>query len=188
MSECEHDWSEYTGGRVLCGSCGLGVEEMVERLRHDVEVLRAEVKAAEDLLLAERRKTEAAEARIAELEGLRPELPYPPFLGAPMPEGMPRYGLRYNGPTEPLAVPMPDGYWTPWHVANARAEAAEADAKLAAVREAAQGLRVALAEALDSDAAKTELSYLRKGIGTATKNAVWLRAEAAIATFDRETA
>ena len=33
-------------------------------------------------------------------------------------EWMPRYGLRWNGPTTPVAVPMDDGYWTPWHLAQ----------------------------------------------------------------------
>jgi hypothetical protein len=52
---------------------------------------------------------------VERLRGIKPELP--PF--PPEGDGLPRYGLRWNGPTEPLAVPMPDGYWTPWHLANA---------------------------------------------------------------------
>lgn len=35
----------------------------------------------------------------------------------PAPE-LDRYGIQWNGPTEPLPVPMSDGYWTPWHIAN----------------------------------------------------------------------
>ena len=31
---------------------------------------------------------------------------------------LPSYGLEWKGPTEPVAVPKPDGYWTPWHLAN----------------------------------------------------------------------
>lgn len=31
---------------------------------------------------------------------------------------LPRYGIRWNGPQGPIAVPMPDGYWTPWHLAT----------------------------------------------------------------------
>jgi len=31
---------------------------------------------------------------------------------------LPRYGVKWNGPTEPIATEMPDGYWTPWHLAN----------------------------------------------------------------------
>lgn len=58
---------------------------------------------------------DAKDARIAELEGIRPELPPYPPEGA----GLPRYGLRWNGPASPLAVPMDDsGYWTPWHLAR----------------------------------------------------------------------
>ena len=59
---------------------------------------------------------DALDWAIAELERLRgitPELPPRPPRG----EGLPRYGIRWNGPTEPLAVPMDDGYWTPWHLA-----------------------------------------------------------------------
>mgnify|MGYP003630098738 CR=1 FL=1 len=50
------------------------------------------------------------------LRGLTPDLPpYPPEGG-----GLPRYGLRWNGPGQPLSVPFDDGYWTPWHLAAAR--------------------------------------------------------------------
>jgi hypothetical protein len=56
------------------------------------------------------------------LRGLKPEAPpYPPEG-----EGLPRYGIRWNGPGVPLGVPMDDGYWTPWHLA-ARATAHSAD-------------------------------------------------------------
>lgn len=44
--------------------------------------------------------------------------PSKPHPEAPDSEGLPRYGLRYNGPDQPLAVPMLDGYWTPWHLAE----------------------------------------------------------------------
>jgi hypothetical protein len=33
-------------------------------------------------------------------------------------EGLPRYGIQWNGPKSPLSVVMDDGYWTPWHLAN----------------------------------------------------------------------
>jgi hypothetical protein len=48
------------------------------------------------------------------LKGLIPEWPPRPPRG----EGLPRYGVRWNGPQQPLAVPMEDGYWTPWHLAD----------------------------------------------------------------------
>lgn len=51
---------------------------------------------------------------VARLRGIIPELPPRPPEG----EGLPRYGLRWNGPDQPVAVPMPDGYWTPWHLAE----------------------------------------------------------------------
>jgi len=62
-----------------------------------------------------------AKARVAELEGIRPEFPPMPFIPlshTPAGYGLPRYGLRWSGPTQPLAVPMADGYWTPWHLAE----------------------------------------------------------------------
>lgn len=59
-------------------------------------------------------RAEAAEAEVARMKGITPELPPLPPTGA----GTPRYGVRWNGPTEPLAVPMDDGYWTPWHLAD----------------------------------------------------------------------
>ncbi|MCO7614370.1 hypothetical protein NJH83_29480 [Pseudomonas chlororaphis] len=52
-------------------------------------------------------------AEIERLEGLRPEPPPRPPEGV----GLPRYGLRWNGAQLPLATPMDDGYWTPWHLA-----------------------------------------------------------------------
>lgn len=56
---------------------------------------------------------DALESENTRLTGIQPELPpYPPEGG-----GLPRYGIRWNGPTSPLAVPMDDGYWTPWHLA-----------------------------------------------------------------------
>lgn len=31
---------------------------------------------------------------------------------------LPRYGLRWNGAQSFVCVEMPDGYWTPWHLAQ----------------------------------------------------------------------
>ncbi|MCO7610951.1 Lar family restriction alleviation protein [Pseudomonas chlororaphis] len=53
-------------------------------------------------------------AQLEQLRGLRPAIPPRPPEG----NGLPRYGLRWNGPQQPLATPMDDGYWTPWHLAN----------------------------------------------------------------------
>ncbi len=51
---------------------------------------------------------------IEKLKGIKPDFPPRPPEG----EGLPRFGIRWNGPQEPLAVPMDDGYWTPWHLAS----------------------------------------------------------------------
>lgn len=36
--------------------------------------------------------------------------------------GLERYGIERRGPHLPIALPMPDGYWTPWHLAQAEIE------------------------------------------------------------------
>lgn len=35
-------------------------------------------------------------------------------------DNLQRYGVEWVGPREPIAVPMDDGYWTPWHIAAAQ--------------------------------------------------------------------
>lgn len=75
------------------------------------------------------------EDEIAKLRGLVPE----PTPRPPVGEGMPRYGLRWNGPSQPVSVPMADGYWTPWHLADAERDTllqqlAERDAQIASMR------------------------------------------------------
>lgn len=118
-------------------------------------------------------------AEVERLRGLKPETGPEPFAGL----GLPRYGLRWNGPTEPLVVPMDDGYWTPWHIANVaierdlvkglRAEikaqmdtACSIDDKLKEARESIERMRV-VSEGLRADlATQTELAgkYLGAGI------------------------
>jgi hypothetical protein len=57
-------------------------------------------------------------------------------------EPLERYGITWTGPQSPITVPMMDGYWTPYHLANARIEQVEQQ------RDALQ----AEVERLDSDA------------------------------------
>lgn len=59
-------------------------------------------------------------AEVERLRGIKPELPGRPGIW----EGSTavRFGIRWNGPQSPLAVPMDDGYWTPWHLAQAEVE------------------------------------------------------------------
>ncbi|MCO6057358.1 hypothetical protein NG726_11820 [Pseudomonas sp. MOB-449] len=87
----------------------------------------------------------AKDAEIAQLRGLTPDLPPRPPEGF----GLPRYGLRWNGPGQPLSVPFDDGYWTPWHLAQTDIEALRMDAgryRFLRVRIAASQLSVLGAE------------------------------------------
>lgn len=43
---------------------------------------------------------------------------------------LPRYGLTWNGPRTPVSVEMPDGHWTPWHLAAAALRASRAQAQV----------------------------------------------------------
>lgn len=64
--------------------------------------------------------SDLAPAAQGDVAWLKPELPPYPH-GTPVHQGeLPRYGLKWNGPDQPLAVPMADGYWTPWHIAAAK--------------------------------------------------------------------
>jgi hypothetical protein len=38
-----------------------------------------------------------------------------------------RYGIRWTAPQTPISVPMDDGYWTPYHSAQARIDELEAE-------------------------------------------------------------
>jgi hypothetical protein len=105
-------------------------------------------------------------AEIDQLKGIHPGFPPRPPEG----EGLPRYGLRWNGPQQPLATPMDDGYWTPWHLADQLKSENEAlrkgtpcvDDLSALVRQLVHRLRKA---APDNDLPEKALDYLkRKGL------------------------
>jgi len=80
----------------------------------DVERERARYEALAALVDNYRRERDEARAEVERLRGIIPELP----PRAPDGHGLPRYGLRWNGPSEPASVPMADGYWAPWHLAS----------------------------------------------------------------------
>lgn len=40
-----------------------------------------------------------------------------------MSEELERWGVSWIGPKEPICQVMPDGYWTPWHIADAALKA-----------------------------------------------------------------
>ncbi|RDL18474.1 hypothetical protein D884_03295 [Pseudomonas sp. URMO17WK12:I10] len=103
--------SQWTPWRECCDT---------ERAMHDHEVGRFNQFG----IMREIRPVFASAAGPAEVErlrienvrlnGLKPEGPPRPPAGY----GLPRYGLRWNGLQQPIAVPMDDGYWTPWHLAD----------------------------------------------------------------------
>lgn len=96
----------------------------LERLCHDWTIAH--------LCAAEMRRLTAENER---LRGLKPECPpRPPHNNDASHQhpALPRYGLRWNGPSEPVSVPMPDGYWTPFHVALEAVKPATALAELIA--------------------------------------------------------
>jgi len=91
------------------------------RLRRDAEADRDTNRAVVLELQAERDALRAeveVEVEVEELRGIKPDFPPRPPDG----DGLPRYGLRWNGPQQPVSVPMDDGYWTPWHLANSEVE------------------------------------------------------------------
>lgn len=75
-----------------------------------------------DIIHCNWNQVEQLEATCETLRGLQPAAPPRPPEG----EGLPRYGLRWNGPSQPVSVPMDDGYWTPWHLAAATAPVQQA--------------------------------------------------------------
>lgn len=83
--------------------------------RYERKAKQDAIRELVDLIHCNWSKIEQLEAASEMLRGLTPTLPPRPPEG----EGLPRYGLRWNGPQQPLSVPMEDGYWTPWHLAAA---------------------------------------------------------------------
>lgn len=96
-------------GRVISGMCHVIMNEKNQIIDPESDVIDLHPHLAQ---LQER--TEQLHAECETLRGLVPELPPRPPEG----DGLPRYGLRWNGPGQPLTVPMDDGYWTPWHLAD----------------------------------------------------------------------
>ena len=95
-------------GRVIGGMCWVIMNEANQILDPAADVIDLHPRFNE------------LRAECENLRGLMPEMPPRPPDG----DGLPRYGLRWNGPGVPLSVPMDDGYWTPWHLAAAVSVAA----------------------------------------------------------------
>lgn len=72
-----------------------------------------------------------------------------------------RWGITWQGPENPICVPMNDGYWTPWHLAEKEIDAlksqvASRDAQLVTIGEINKSLRK------ENAALKAENERLRK--------------------------
>lgn len=87
-------------------------------------LFQADWATEEDAAFVAKASPKTVQALIAEidrLKGIRPDAAPRPPAGS----GLPRYGIRWNGPDQPLSVPMDNGYWTPWHLAANVAELLE---------------------------------------------------------------
>lgn len=102
--------------RVISGMCHVIMYEKNEILDPESDCIDLHPRFAQ-----QQAQIEQLQAECETLRGLQPAPPPRPPEG----EGLPRYGLRWNGPGQPLSVPMDDGYWTPWHLANSAADHSE---------------------------------------------------------------
>jgi len=66
-----------------------------------------------------------AQLRITELEA-KLEAMRETYTLAMRGAGLERYGIEWQGQENPISVPMNDGYWTPWHIAQLRITELEA--------------------------------------------------------------
>jgi hypothetical protein len=116
---------EFLAAELEAGAFGPSMvqNEQALRIKAAAELRRlASVEAERDQLRAE----------VEALRGLKPEIPHRPTHNNDASfqhPSLPRYGLRWNGPGQPVSVPMEDGYWTPFHLALEELEVHQADAE-----------------------------------------------------------
>lgn len=142
--------------RVISGMCHVIMYEKNEILDPKSDCIDLHPRFAQ-----QQAQIEQLQAECETLRGLTPEAPPRPPEG----EGLPRFGLRWNGPGQPLSVPMDDGYWTPWHLANSAADHSE-DARdfvsATDVRGACQDAVDVFAEQPDADQCREVAEYMRE--------------------------
>ncbi|MBX9762846.1 MAG: hypothetical protein K2Y24_07440 [Pseudomonadaceae bacterium] len=147
-------------GRVISGMCHVIMYEKNQILDPASDCIDLHPRFAQA-----QAQIEQLQAECQMLRGLTPEPPPRPPEG----EGLPRYGIRWNGPGQPLSVPMDDGYWTPWHLANSAADHSE-DARpmvpdfvsATDVRGACQDAVDVFAEQPDADQCREVAEYMRE--------------------------
>ena len=137
--------------------------DVVDALAGLAEDLRSHgnfVDRISDAVAAMKKERDAALAEIERLRGLKAELPPRPGDIDDTIVNLPRYGIRWNGPTEPISVPMDDGYWTPWHLAQAQIQqAVDAFHDASRLRSLIQQARIKAEN--ERDEARAEIERLR---------------------------
>lgn len=114
--DCQH-------GRQVgkCETCDLiEAEQEISKLEAKISELQNGVLAQSIADLTRKNlglqvRVDVLSGQVERLRGIKPELP--PYPGDSFDGELPRYGIKWSGPTQPLAVPMDDGYWTPYHLA-----------------------------------------------------------------------
>ena len=134
---------------------------------------RAEAEAAE-LLTQQQTPTPvpvqaAAEPSDGLVEGLPSLPPRPPVRECHSgPSQLTRWGIQWNGPEQSIAVPMSDGYWTPWHIADELLRQALANAPVP--------VPVAVSERLPHPNVKVLAHYVNDHGNGRTICAIWVPA------------
>lgn len=124
----EHVWAHYgrLDGKVLSAMASRAGTPWVQARRMGVRVISEASLQRYFRELLGRDAFGAAFAEAGVSAALAPAaLPPRPPRKPPHVEGqaegertLPRYGLHWRDASSPVSVPMPDGYWTPWHLAH----------------------------------------------------------------------
>ncbi len=114
INKLKKEASDATARQRMTEARALNYSLQADEARREIERLRVEA-FDPDAVRALQDERDALKRDVERLQGIKPELPPRDGRG----EGLPRYGLRWNGPDQPVATPMDDGFWVPWHLAKA---------------------------------------------------------------------
>ena len=118
IKQANKEASDATARQRMTEARALNYSLQADEARREIERLRVEA-FDPDAVRALQDERDALKRDVERLQGIKPELPPRDGRG----EGLPRYGLRWNGPDQPVATPMEDGFWVPWHLAQKEVEA-----------------------------------------------------------------